>query len=216
MKKKITIIVMAALACAACVAFASCGGTALERAYDRIADYRYALLRGAGQGFTLEAIGGVRETPYAADGDAAPDKTEYTVFTLIPEATAESAELTVTLGGEEWTVTLAPHPFRTRLSAEIPVSPKGDEISALTVRVNGEEVGLTTAAEGAIAGDRAFDLATEALGEDATKRGEVYLRLTENTVTGEGTYWYAAFVDGSARASVLLDAVTGKVRAVGG
>lgn len=57
---------------------------------------------------------------------------------------------------------------------------------------------------------------TERVVEMGKEISEVYLRLTENTVTGEGTYWYAAFVDGSARASVLLDAVTGEVRAVGG
>lgn len=204
----IAFAVAAAALCFAALCFAACGGTTLERFAPRLSDYRSALFEGEADGMRITVISGVRETPYASDGRSEKEKTEYAVFTLEGYSGGE-AELAFSFGGREEKLTLSRHPFRDTLSSEIALY---IDAAALTLTVGGTEIEAVRV-QPTVDGEYALTLACETAGDPD---GEVLLRLTRSSATGEGLYWYAAFVTEDDTVSVLIDAESGEVCAVRG
>lgn len=209
MKKHTAVfLLIAASAIAAALCLTACAATELERCASRIADYRPVLLEGESNGITVAVISGVRETPYSLDGALSGEKTDYTVIT-VRGADGDDIPAKAVFDGTEENFTLKRHPFGDGHSAELPVR-LDDDITTFTVEVDGKEI---TAASGDVGvdGEYALTLARETVTYDG---GEIVLRLTRNSVTGRGIYWYAAFVSEDHSSSVLIDAASGEVRAV--
>ena len=186
----------------------ACGKTELERSYARIADYRPVMLEGEGDGMRVTVISGVREDPYAADGKSSREKTDYTVITLTGPGSSEEIPASFVAGDREVEVMLSPHPFRDGYSAEIPVR-LDDDTCQLDITVNGKILTASSQLPG-VDGEYALTLARETLPDD----GEIILRLTRNSVTGNGRYWYVSFRTESSSSSMLIDAESGEVRVV--
>lgn len=216
MKKYFVVFGLTVICLMTAIVLSACDSTVTGREYKRISDYRYASYRYECSDYVLDIYCGFRETPYSLDGKSAGEKTNYTVFIFRPvtesDDGAKEFPLSASIEGEEISVMLTKHPFRDSYSAEIPVSyAKGTE--EITFNFNGTDVTATNAPH-AVDGEYALSLALETLGESAEK-GEIYLRLTENTVTAEsGWYWYVSFNDGENISSVLISAESGEVKAV--
>lgn len=208
MKIRSVFIIAFAVAALAAVCFAACGGTILERYAPRLSDYRSALFEGEAGGMRITVISGVRETPYASDGRSGKEKTDYAVFTL-EGYSGDEAELAFSFGGREEKLTLSRHPFRDTLSAETALYL---DCAALTLTAGGAEIEAARV-QPAVDGEYALTLACETAGDPD---GEVLLRLTRSSATGEGLYWYAAFVTEGDTVSVLIDAESGEVCTVRG
>lgn len=199
----------------------ACGGNDLDKYRDRLSDYRYAALRLTDDRFTLDVISGVREAPYVLDGTSAAEKTEYTVFTLKPRgdyaAGLDAVPLSVTVNGTAYELKLAAHPFKGSYSTEVAAALGSGECAELKMTLNGEEMTAAACAPDAIDGEYAFTIALDAAGDSLKGRKdyEIYLRLTENTITAAGGwYWFASFAGAEESVSVLINAVTGEVAAL--
>ena len=206
MKKYFVVFGLTVICLMTAIVLSACDSTVIGREYKRISDYRYASYRYECADYTLDIFCGVRETPYSLDGKSAGNKTKYTVFVVRPVSDvyggAEELPLDAEIDGKEYSVKLTLHP-------DAPT--EGTE--ELTANFNGAEVTATNAPH-SVDGEYALALAMETLGETVEK-GEIYLRLTENTVTAEsGWYWFVSFNDGENVSSVLIDAEGGEVKAV--
>lgn len=215
MKKYFVVFGLTVICLLTAIVLSACDDTVIGREYKRISDYRYASYRYECEDYTLDIFCGVRETPYKLDGKSAADKTPYTVFVVRPSAEfsfdSEELPLIASIDGSEYSVTLTLHPFRTLYSAEVPAAPtEGTE--EFTANVCGAEVTAVNAPH-SVDGEYALALALETLGSDV--KGEICLRLTENTVTAEsGWYWFVSVNDGENIRSVLISAESGEVKAV--
>ncbi len=218
MKKRIAVLicVCCSMAVLTVMFVLSCSTSSIDKNYAHISDYRYAVLRAQTDNFRLDIISGVRETPYERDGKCAEDKTEYTVLTFTPSSDFDGSTLNahIEVKGTGYDLTPVRHPFKGSYSAEIAAAlPEGTEEIGLTVC--GETVTATSPVKEGISGDKALAIA---LGEiDAGKDGEyeIYLRLSENTVTAAGGwYWYVAVVRAEGTRSVLISASSGEIVAV--
>lgn len=195
-----------------------CDNTYLSKYEKQISDYRYIAMRYEGEQFSMDVIGGVREFNYAADGVSDDEKVEYTVFTLTPKADlGDELKLKVTLNDASYELVMSPHPFKDSYSTEINTLPSETEMSGFEVSINDNSVSVTPCEPLAIDGELAMETALEKLGYGSKKlEGEFYLRLTENTISENGGwYWYFALLSSEKRESVLMDAQTGEVRAIG-
>lgn len=222
MKKHIALFVTVALSLTTLTAIflTACTASSVEKYYDKISDYRYVLLRLTDERFTLDVIGGVRETPYALDGTCAEGKTEYTVFTLRPTGDyaggKETVPLSVTVGDTAYDLMLARHPFKNSYSSEIAAALPADTLS-LAVSLGGETFEVPVCLSERIDGETALTVALDAVAERKKSWDdfEIYLRLSENTVTAAGGwYWYVAFLHGEDFDSVLINAVSGEIAAI--
>lgn len=218
MKKRVCLLICSVAA--AVVLFSGCGGSNLDKYRGSISDYRFAALRVADDRYTLDVISGVRETPYVLDGVSATDKTDYTVFTLKPRGDyasgAETVSLVATIGGTRYDLLLAAHPFKGTFSAEVGAALGESECAELAMSLNGEDVAATACAPDAISGEYALTIALDAAADSlkGRKEYEIYLRLTENTITAAGGwYWYASFADADESVSVLMNASDGEIAA---
>lgn len=221
MKKQIAIFFSVVLSVALVAALGGCGGGNLEKYGDKLSDYRHAALRVTDDRFVLDVISGRRETPYVLDGASSGDKADYTVFTLKPRgdyaADLASVPLSVTVGGGEYELQLSPHPFKDSYSTEIAVALGGDECAALALSLNGEQLTASACAPDAVDGEYALTVALDAAAESlkGLREYEIYLRLTENTISAAGGwYWFASFAASDANVSVLMSATDGSVAAI--
>lgn len=201
--------------------FTACDNSVIGKYYHKISDYRNVLMTAETDDFILEMISGVRENPFLSDGVCSADKKEYTVFTLTPKSSlvsGDTATLICTLDGAEHTLTLARHPFLSSYSVEVEVSPAEEEKTELNVSVNDVSVTLAPCLS-SVDGEYALTSALERLGDKIKLWNdyEIHLRLSENTITLEGGwYWYVAFIHDGETTSVLLSAETGEITAVRG
>lgn len=216
MKKRIAILitVFCSIAVLAVIFFLFCNTSSIKKNYRNISDYRYVALRYACDGYTLNIISGVRETPYELDGKCADGKTEYTVFTVIPASDFDASNMALhaAVKGTEYDLVLSRHPFKNSYSTEISTA-LDEDTAELTLTVNGENV-TAAAPIVEIDGDRALAIAFDSV-DTGKGEYEIYLRISENTVTAAGGwYWYVAFVYADRTDSVLINAENGEVAAI--
>lgn len=220
MKKRIAILVtiLCSAAVLAAIFLATCSVSNIKKNYEHISDYRYVALRLTNEQYTLDVISGVRETPYELDGKCAENKTEYTVFTIKPASDFDATDVTlsVTIGETEYELKPAKHPFKESYSVEIAAALEEGTVE-LPVTLCGETVTATAPITEGIDGEKALAVALDAVGGVQKDWGdyEIYLRLSENTVTAAGGwYWYVAFVHGENTDSVLINAANGEISAI--
>ena len=115
-----------------------------------------------------------------------------------------------------------PHPFAQSLSVDIPATATGD--FTVTVFGGGEQTfELKNSVQGEIiSAEKAFDIALDKLKNELKKfrskgklHAEIYVRLMENPIDGNGGYfWYVSFVgEDKVTVAVLLRGDTGAVAA---
>lgn len=220
MKKRIAILitVLCSVGVLSVIFIASCNTSSIKKNYGHISDYRYVALRLENEKYTLDVISGVHETPYEMDGKCTENKTEYTVFTFRPASDfdANGITLQVNINGTQYDLKPAKHPFKDSYSVEINAALE-EKTTELSVTVCGENVTATSPVTDGIDGEKALAIALDAIGgvQKDWNDYEIYLRISENTVTAAGGwYWYVAFVHGENTDSVLINAIGGEIAAI--
>ncbi len=177
-----------------------------------VSERRCGFFTASDDAFTVTAVSGEREDPFAADGKAGA-LVPYTLITVVPASFDVDAVITfaVDTGSSTYGGTMTVHPFAASFSAELSAEIKSEFKITVTVGGAKHEYGMKSA----LTADM-IDYA-EAIGiaEDRLepKGGyEVRARLIENPLDENGLCWHVAFIFGADKEqSVLLDPVTGKV-----
>lgn len=224
--KKIAVKILCAalIAAAVCACLCGCGKTNLEKYSSSISELRENLYAAENAEYKVTAISGMREDPYELDG-ASKGKREFTVITITPANFDAGANYRyrVVVGDETYEGDFLPHPFAQSLSADIPKT----VTSEFTVAVicGGEQ---TFEMENAVTGElisaeKALTIALDKLKNEIKRfrskgklNAEIYVRLIENPIDGNGGYfWYVAFVGAEKdTVAVLLTGDTGAVSAL--
>ncbi|MDE7395881.1 MAG: hypothetical protein K2M95_07170 [Clostridiales bacterium] len=199
-----------------------CGGGNLHKYESNISELREHLFAAESAGYKITAVSGVREDPYEMDGRS-EKKRAFTVVTVIPAQYAAGQTLTyrAECGDKTFEGDLLPHPFAAQFSVDLPFT--ATEPFSFTV-IDKTETSFTlekVVTGDAIGAEKALTIALEKLKKDLARfkskgklHAEIYVRLIENTTSGEGGYfWYVAFVSDADSIAVLLHADTGAVAA---
>lgn len=211
---------------AVCMAVALCGCTKsnLEKYSENISELREHIFAAESAEYKVTAISGMREEPYEMNGVSAGSR-DFTVVTVTPAdfKADKSYRYRTEIAGEVYEGDLLPHPFAQSLSADIPAEAKED--FTFTVTGDGEvDFQMVRAVTGEmISADKALGIALDKLSGELKKfrsggtlNAEIYVRLMENPIDGNGGYfWYVAFVgEDKATVAVLLRGDTGAVSAI--
>ena len=201
--------VFAALMTVATLLLVSCASADIDRLSERRSGY-FAASDGT---YTVTAVSGVREQPYASDGKAGAMK-HYTLITVAPVDFDMDAVYTyiAAFGGAEYGGTLTVHPFAASFSAEI----DAEATDGLSVTVTCGEKSATFELKSLvtpdmISCDRAIDAAKTALAPSGEY--EMRARLIRDPLGGDGLCWHVSVITAESESSVLLDPVTAKVLA---
>ena len=215
--------VLALMLLVALGAFCGCASSQLEKNMDNVSELREHLFAAESADYKLTAISGIREEPYELDG-VSSSKRDFTVLTVTP--VVFSADKTyrykTEINGTTYEGDLLPHPFAQSLSADIPATATSD--FAVTIICGGEQsFELKNLVQGELIGaEKAFDIALDKLKNELKKfrskgklHAEIYVRLMENPIDGNGGYfWYVSFVgEDKVTVAVLLRGDTGAVAA---
>ena len=222
---KTTVKALSAVLCVlCCTVLFGCGGSVLEKYTDSISELRDKVFCAESASYKIAAISGHREDPYEMNGVSGA-KRAFTVITVTPTAFApdKAYRYKAEIGDDVYEGDLLPHPFAQSLSADIPVAAAAD--FTVSVTCDGTEtLAVKNTVPGEIIGaEKALSIALEKL-RDELKRfrshgklhAEIYVRLMENPIDGNGGYfWYVAFVgEDKSTVAVLLKSDTGAVSAV--
>ena len=164
--------------------------------------------------FTLTAVSGERENPFAADGKAGP-LMPYTLITVVPSEFDVDAIITYSAktASSGYGGTMTVHPFAASFSAEL----DAELIGAFTVTVTVGGVAHEYEMKSSVTPDMISFSEAVGIAEDRLEpvgAYEVRGRLIKNPLDGDGLCWHIAFIFGAEKEhSVLLDPVTGKVLA---
>ncbi len=204
-------------------ALCGCGSSQLEKNMNNVSELRNRLFAAESADYKLTAISGVREEPYSLDG-VSSNKRDFTVLTVTPTvfSAAQSYRYKTEINGTTYEGDLLPHPFAQSLSVDIPATATGD--FTVTVFGGGEQTfELKNSVQGEIiSAEKAFDIALDKLKNELKKfrskgklHAEIYVRLMENPIDGNGGYfWYVSFVgEDKVTVAVLLRGDTGAVAA---
>lgn len=222
-KKNLRICVVFAALLLVWQSFCGCSGSNLDKYAESISELREHLFAAESAEYKITAISGIREDPYALDGES-KDKREFTVLTVTPAhfAADSTYRYRVQIGEQTFEGDLMPHPFARSLSADIPVAAK--EAFSVCVACNGEQtLELADAPVGDnIGAEKALTIALDKLKNELKRfrskgklHAEIYVRLMENPIDGNGGYfWYVAFVgENKDTVAILLKSDTGAVSA---
>lgn len=187
----------------------SCGVDSMDRVSERRSRYYTA----TGEGYTLTAVSGVRESNFAADGKAGT-LIPYTLITLVPNEFDIDAVITYTANADGCTFggTMIVHPFAASFSAEFEHETTAQEFS-VTIKVGDGTVDF--AVQSQITSDMiTFDRAISAAKSSVAPKGEyeIRARIIKNPL-GDGLCWHINFIYADGDTGVLLDPVTAKVLA---
>lgn len=225
MKRKFSIaaIISAILMCAV-LGMSGCGKTQLSKYGENISELREHLFAAESAEYKITAISGVREDPYELNGVSGA-KRDFTVITVTPAVFApdKTYRYTATIGDSTFEGSLMPHPFAQSLSVDIPMAATED--FSVTVGCGEEQTfELKNSVPGdLISAEKAFGIALEKLKNEIKRfktknklNAEIYVRLMENPIDGNGGYfWYVSFVgEDKTTVAVLLKGETGEVSAV--
>ncbi len=204
-------------------AVSACGGSNLHKYADSISELREHLFAAETADYKITAISGTREDPYVLDG-ASNGKRDFTVLTVTPAAFAadKTYRYRAEINGTVYEGDLFPHPFAPSLSVDIPAA--ATQSFSVTVS-DGAEQDLTL--QSVVTGDnigaeKALTIALDKLKNELKRfrskgklHAEIYVRLMENPIDGNGGYfWYVAFVGADKdTVAVLLKSDTGAVSA---
>ena len=207
----------------ACLLLCGCGGGNLKKYEANISEIRDRLFAAESTAYTVSAVAGVREDPYETDGHSGAKKA-FTVVTVVPAdyPTGQTLRYRAVSGERSFEGELLPHPFAPQFSVDLPFS--ATEAFSFTV-VGKAEATFTlepVVTGDAIGAEKALTIALDKLKKELSRfkskgklHAEIYVRLIENTTSGEGGYfWYIAFASASDSIAVLLHADTGAVAAL--
>lgn len=195
------------------VILCSCGVDAMADVSERRSGY-FSVKDG---GYTVTAVSGVREHPFAADGaiGGEGELKPYTLITLVPDEFDIDAVITYTADADGGTFggTMIVHPFAATFSAEFEHETTAEQFT-VTISTGGKKLTLKLKSEvsaDTITYDRAISAAKSAL----SPRGgyEIRARLIKNPLADSGICWHVSFIYPDGDAGVLLDPVTAKVLA---
>lgn len=191
------------------VILCSCGTDPMQNVSERRSGYFTAVA----DGYTVTAVSGVREDPFAADGKAGKLK-PYTLITLVPKDFDMDAVITYTAdtGGSTYGGTMIVHPFAASFSAEFECETKSDFTVGIKCKGVLTRIELkSSVTQSMITYDRAITAAKTAV----APRGayEIRVRLIKNPLDGDGICWHVNFISESGESGVLLDPDTAKVLA---
>ncbi|MCH5156193.1 MAG: hypothetical protein J1F69_06245 [Clostridiales bacterium] len=190
--------------------FTACSSDSMDRVSERRSGYYTA----QGEGYTVTAVSGVRESSFKADGKVGGGLKPYTLITLVPDEFDIDAVITYTAeaDGCMFGGTMTVHPFAASFSAEFEHETKAKEFT-VTVRFGGNL--STVQAKSQITSDMiTYDRAISAAKTALSPRGEyeVRARIIKNPF-GDGVCWHISFITADGDTGVLLDPTTAKVLA---
>ncbi len=211
MTKKLCAAFAAVMTIATVLFLSSCGSDGMENVSERRSSYLYA----SDAQFSVTAVSGVREQPYAADGRAQALK-PYTLVTVVPakfDVDAEYSFKASTPKGE-YGGALVVHPFAASFSAEFDAETTDKIVVTVTGGGVTQEYELKSLVpENAIGYERAIDAADSAL---KAPRGahEIRVRLIKNPIGGDGLCWHVAYYyKNGTECGALIDCVSAKTLA---
>lgn len=200
-----------------------CASSQLRAYANNISELRDHLFAAESADYAVTAISGRREDPYETDG-VSKSKRDFTVITVTPAhfSPATAYRYRAEIGGTTYEGDLLPHPFAQSLSADVPAAAK--ENFSVCIFADGEQ---TLELESAPVGDnigaeKALTIALEKLKGELKRfrskgklHAEIYVRLMENPIDGNGGYfWYVSFVgEEKDTVAILLKSDTGAVSA---
>jgi hypothetical protein len=175
---------------------------ALEKREPNLSELRDVVMTGGDERASITLISGKREQPYEIDGTVSGQTTDYTVITVKGSFPCEPS-YRLYAGGQEHEGVLVKHPFKDSYSAEIAVRTDGEASVMLSSGDYARSYALSSViTEDMITPGEALEIAEARLkdkisgmSEDGRLMAEIYLRLIENPISGDGGYyWYVAFV----------------------
>ncbi len=199
MKKYALIIIL-------CVIVSSLTGcSALEKDESRISELRDGVFFAVGEDIEVSLITGVREEPFTPDGQSG-EKREFSLLTILPKKANASILYSFELiyGDRVYGGEMNKHPLKNSFSYEI------DEriTEACSVTIIAPNYAQTFSLKSVIdeefiTADEAYRIAKKEL---RSPNGEIFVRLLQNPLTpsGEGYYWYIAFVESNYRIKAVL------------
>lgn len=210
--KKLPLFFAAIMTVATLWFLCSCGTDGMKNVSERRSAY-YTASDGS---FTVTAVSGVRETPYAADGEVATIK-PYTLITVVPSVFDVDAVYTYkakTQAGE-YGGALVVHPFAASFSAEFDAETTGDGFT-VTVKCGDstyEYVMSSLVTDEMMTYDSAIDAAVSEIKPQG--QYEIRARIIKNPLDTEPILcWHVLFyLQSGGESSVLLDPVTAKILA---
>lgn len=221
--KKLRICVVFAALLLVVQAVCGCGGSNLNKYAENISELRDRLFAAESAEYKVSAISGTREDPYVLDGES-KSKRAFTVLTVTPAhfASDKTYRYRVQIGEQSFEGDLMPHPFAKSLSVDIPAAAK-DAFSVCIICDGEQTLELANAPVGDnIGAEKALAIALDKLKNELKRfrskgklHAEIYVRLMENPIDGNGGYfWYVAFVGKNKETvAILLKSDTGAVSA---
>lgn len=199
--------------------------TKIEKRDRNVSELRDELMIAETEKMKVTLISGEREEPFVIDGTPG-ERMPFSVVTIAPRGFRDDAEFSYTayIGAEKLEGKFSRHPYKNTYSVELPV--RAETSAAVTVTTDGyaenfdlksvktaEMISASVALE--TAEIRLKDRIKE-LTADGELKAEIYVRFTENPISGDGGYyWYVAFVPEKYTVyAVLIDPATKEIAAV--
>lgn len=187
----------------------ACSANPMENVSERRSGYYKAEC----EKYSVVAVSGVRETPYASDGKAGA-LVPYTLITLTPKTFDVDALYTYTaeIGTHSFGGSFVVHPFAASFSAEFEFEATSDFTVAVKCGDDAETLSLVSALPtGAIGYDRAIDAAKTELKPSGGY--EIRARLITNPLGADGLCWHVAFITSQGQTGALIDPLSAKILA---
>lgn len=207
--KKLSVVFAGIMTALTVILLLACSNDGMKNVSERRSEYFTA----TGDGLTVTAVSGVRETPFEADGVVGELK-PYTLLTVVPDSFDVDAVFTYSavIGEYKYGGTLIAHPFAASYSAELDVEAAGE--FTVSISFGGKTIEYTL--QSVLTADTlTFDMAIDAAKTELRPRGdyEIRARIIKNPLNSDGVCWHVAFISADGSGSVLLDPVTAKVLA---
>ena len=199
--------------------------TKIEKRDRNVSELRDELMIAESDKMKITLISGEREEPFSIDGKPG-ERVPFSVITIAPRGFSDDAEFTYAayIGAEKVEGKFSRHPYKNTCSVEL--SARSSSAATVTVTGDGyvENFELKSVkTDDMISASVALETAEIRLKDrikelvaDGELGAEIYVRFTENPISGDGGYyWYVAFVPEKYTVyAVLIDPVTKEIAAV--